>query len=62
MLIQKIFFTEVIRTKKDINKEIENQTSTSQDILMDRVNQAFNKVAEDVRGMVAESIVKKNSR
>ncbi|WP_436376145.1 hypothetical protein [Cytobacillus sp. BC1816] len=48
--------------KKDINKEIENQTSTSQDILMDRVNQAFNKVAEDVRGMVAESIVKKNSR
>ncbi|MCS0789308.1 hypothetical protein NX021_14240 [Cytobacillus firmus] len=48
--------------KKDINDGIENRNSTSHDILMDRVNQAFNKVAEDVRGMVAESTVKKNNR
>ncbi|MCS0822612.1 hypothetical protein NX029_01430 [Cytobacillus firmus] len=27
--------------KKDINDGIENRNSTSQDILMDRVNQAF---------------------
>ncbi|WP_394583768.1 hypothetical protein [Cytobacillus firmus] len=42
--------------KKDKSNEgIDNQNDFSQDIMMHRVNQVFDKMAEDVRGMVGES-------
>ncbi|MEK3854874.1 hypothetical protein [Cytobacillus sp. FSL H8-0458] len=49
--------------KKDkINEGIDNQNGASQDIMMNRVNQVFDKMAEDVRGMVGESTSRKNKR
>ncbi|MDM5225908.1 hypothetical protein QUF73_06740 [Cytobacillus sp. NJ13] len=48
--------------KKDINEGTDNRNSASQDVLMDRVNQAFDKMAENVRGMIEENAVKKKNR
>lgn len=49
--------------KKDkINEGIDNQNGSSKDIMMHRVNQVFDKMTEDVRGMVGESNSRKNKR
>ncbi|MBY6050142.1 hypothetical protein [Cytobacillus firmus] len=49
--------------KKDkINEGIDNQNGSSKDIMMHRVNQVFDKMVEDVRGMVGENNSRKYKR
>ncbi|WP_226619158.1 hypothetical protein LG298_10360 [Cytobacillus firmus] len=49
--------------KKDkINEGIDNQNGSSKDIMMHRVNQVYDKMAEDVRGMVGENNSRKYKR
>jgi hypothetical protein len=48
--------------KDNINEDIDNQNGASQDILMGRVNQVFDKLSKDVRGMVVEGNTKMNKR
>ncbi|MCM3089787.1 MULTISPECIES: hypothetical protein [unclassified Cytobacillus] len=48
--------------KDNINEGIDNQNGGSQDILMNRVNQVFDRLAEEVRGMVDEGNSRMNKR